>query len=161
LKRFKDLRGDEWDVAVTVAGIKRVREHLKVDLLGVLDGELLGELLKDPILLVDIIYVLCEDQAQKRSISDEDFGRAMAGDPIEAATQALLDEIVAFCPSPRDRASLGRVLQATNRAMDQARNRMEEKLTDEQLDQLFEKHLSPAGDSSGSAPESSESTPVP
>ena len=40
-------------------------------------------------------------------------------------TTAVLEELVGFCPSPRDRANLGRVLQATRKVMDRARDLVE------------------------------------
>jgi hypothetical protein len=46
----------------------------------------------------------------------------MAGDAIEHATRALLDELVGFSPSPRDRANLQRILETTWRMMDRARD---------------------------------------
>jgi hypothetical protein len=52
----------------------------------------------------------------------------MAGDAIEAATTAVLEELISFCPSPRDRANLGRVLQAT-KVMDKARDLTEKRKT--------------------------------
>ena len=89
----------------------------------------------------------------------------MAGDAIEAATTAVLEELVSFCPSPRDRANLGRVLQATNRVMEKARDVTEkriETLTSEgQLDKLVNRLLETSGSSSTSAPELSASTPGP
>ena len=84
---------------------------------------------------------------------------AMAGDAIEAATTAVLEELVSFCPSPRDRANLGRVLQATTKVMERARDLVERKLDSGELDRLADRLLATAGGSSGSAPESSGSTP--
>ena len=62
------------------------------------DGTLLEKLINDPILLCDVIYCVCMEEADSRGVSDEDFGRAMAGDAIELATTALLEELVDFFP---------------------------------------------------------------
>jgi hypothetical protein len=56
-------------------------------------------------------------------VSDEQFGQAMAGDAIEHATRAVLEELVGFSPSPRDRATLGRVLKTTYRGDGQGAGR--------------------------------------
>ena len=50
----------------------------------------------DPILLCDILWVLCEQQAKADGVTDEDFGSSLAGDSIETATRAFLDELVDF-----------------------------------------------------------------
>jgi len=97
---FKDTNGTEWAVAVNVATVKRVRQAIKIDLL---DPKISATLAGDPIALVDTLFVLCEDQAKERGVSDEQFGAAMAGDTIAHAVDALLEEIVDFS-RPRERA---------------------------------------------------------
>ncbi|MCL4743598.1 MAG: hypothetical protein KJZ54_15495 [Phycisphaerales bacterium] len=163
MKVFKDNAGREWTVEINVAALKRVKSLAEVDLLGVLDGTLVERLIRDPVLLCDAVYAICKPQADERSVTDEDFGRAMAGDAIEHATEAVLEELVSFCPSPRDRANLGRVLKATREVMDKARTIVEARLDSGELEKAAEQALAQAqtglGSSSGSAPASPESIP--
>ncbi|MBZ0172448.1 MAG: hypothetical protein K8E66_08720 [Phycisphaerales bacterium] len=159
MKVFKDNAGREWTVEINVASLKRVKSLTGVDLLGVLDGTLIERLIRDPVLLCDAVYAICKPQADERSVSDEDFGRAMAGDAIEHATEALLEELVSFCPSPRDRANLGRVLKATREVMHKARTIVEARLDSGELERAAEAALSTLGNSSGSAPASPASIP--
>ena len=167
MRSFKDNQGRQWSVEINVAAIKRVRGLTGEDLMQVIEGRLIEKLIRDPVLLCDVVYAICKPEADSRSVSDEEFGKAMAGDAIEAATTAVLEELVGFCPSPRDRANLGRVLQATRKVMDRARDLVEKKLDSGELDRLADRLLaegSPeltAGSSSISAPESSVSTPAP
>lgn len=164
MKTFKDNADRSWNLAINVAAIKRVRDLAGVDLMEVLDGSLIEKLIRDPILLCDVVYAVCKPEADDRGISDEEFGRAMAGDAIEHATTALLEDLVSFCPSPRDRKNLGRVLEATQRVMDKARDMVESKLESGDLERLAEEALNNLpevhGNSSGSAPASSASTPA-
>lgn len=168
MRQFKDNAGRTWTVDINVATLKRVRGLTGVDLMQVIEGTLIEKLIRDPVLLCDVVHAVCKPEADAAKVSDEEFGKAMAGDAIEAATQAVLDELISFCPSPRDRANLGRVLQATNRVLDKARDLTEkriEKLTSEsELDRLVNRMvpepLTP-GSSSTSAPELSASTPGP
>jgi hypothetical protein len=161
VRTFTDNAERSWEVEINVAAVKRVRDLVGVDLLQILEGTLIDKLIRDPILLCDIVYAVCKPQSDEREISDEDFGRSMAGDAIEHATTALLEELVSFCPSPRDRKNLGRVLEATNRVMDKARDMVEQKLDSGELERIAEQALVTAGDSSGSAPGSSESIRAP
>lgn len=169
---FKDNQGREWTVEITVAAIKRVRGLAGVDLMEVLEGSngLIEKLVRDPVLLCDVIYAACKPQADERQISDEAFGASMAGDAIEHATAALLEELVDFCPSPRDRANLGRVLVATREVMDKARDvverRIDELIDGGALERAVLEAVPPtveaaAGGSSGSAPASSASIQPP
>ena len=164
MRSFKDNQGRQWSVEINVTAIKRVRGLTGEDLMQVIEGTLIEKLIRDPVLLCDVVYAICKPEADARSVSDEEFGKAMAGDAIEAATTAVLEELVGFCPSPRDRANLGRVLQATRKVMDRARDLVEKKLDSGELDRLADRLLSEgqtAGSSSTSAAESLASTPAP
>lgn len=163
MQQFTDCEGRSWTVEINVAALKRVRDLAGVDLLGILDGTLIERLIRDPVLLCDALYAACKPEADERGITDEQFGRAMAGDAIEAATSALLEETVSFCPSPRDRAALGRVLAATRTAMDRARDFVEERLDSGALETAIDEALGAAtpGRSSTGAPGSAASTPPP
>ena len=161
MKTFTDNAGRTWTIAINVDAIKRVKGLLDVNLLEVVEGTLIERLIRDPVLLCDVVYVVCKPEADEKHVSDEDFGRAMAGDAIEHATRALLEELVGFSPSPRDRANLTRVLETTWRVMDKARDLIEAKLTSNELERTIEQTLKNASDSSGNAPASSVSTPGP
>jgi len=158
MRSFKDNAGRQWSVEINVAALKRVRGLTGEDLMQVIEGTLIEKLIRDPVLLCDVVYAICKPDADSRSVSDEEFGKAMAGDAIEAATTAVLEELVGFCPSPRDRANLGRVLQATTKVMERARDLVEKKLDSGELDRLADQLLETAGASSISAPEPSAST---
>lgn len=161
MQTFKDNAGRQWSVEINVAALKRVRGLTGTDLMQVIEGTLIEKLIRDPVLLCDVVYAICKPEADARTppVTDEEFGKAMAGDAIEAATTAVLEELVGFCPSPRDRANLGRVLQATTKVMERARDLVEKKLDSGELDRLADRLLATAGGSSGSALESSASTP--
>ncbi len=161
MRTFKDNAGRQWSVEINVAALKRVRGLTGTDLMQVIEGTLIEKLIRDPVLLCDVVYAICKPEADTRTppVSDEEFGKAMARDAIEAATTAVLEELVSFCPSPRDRANLGRVLQATTKVMERARDLVQKKLDSGELDRLADRLLATAGGSSGSAPESSASTP--
>ena len=167
MRSFKDNDARQWAVDINVAAIKRVRGLTGTDLMQVIEGTLIEKLIRDPVLLCDVGYAICKPEADTRNVSDEEFGRAMAGDAIEHATTAVLEELVGFCPSPRDRANLGRVLQATRKVMDRARDLVEKKLDSGELDRLADRLLSEgsgdatAGNLSTSALASSASTLAP
>ena len=101
MRTFTDLTGITWNLCVNVTAAKRVRTLLNVDLMEIATGSLLQKLGGDPVLLCDIVYVLCKEQADGLKITDEDFGRRMAGDTIQAATDAFLDEVIDFFPGSR------------------------------------------------------------
>jgi hypothetical protein len=103
MQKFVDAAGRIWVVEINVATIKRVRSLAGVNLLEVVDGELIERLSSDPILLCDVLYAVCQPQAQRDSVTDEAFGIGLAGDVIAEATTALVEGLVAFFPEPRRR----------------------------------------------------------
>jgi len=109
MQKFTDARGRDWSIEINVATAKRVKKALDVDLLGALDGTLLQRLAGDPCLLCDVLYVLVQDQCTAQQVSDEQFGEGLAGEAIEHAGTALLEELVDFFP-PAKRQILRDVL---------------------------------------------------
>lgn len=140
MKTFVDNAGRTWTVAVNVDAIKRVRTLCQVNLLEIVEGDLLGRLANDPILLCDVLYAVCKPELDAKAVSDEDFGRAMGGDVIEAATAAFLEEMVGFFPSPK-RAVLAKALGKLRVLEERALRAVETRLDDPRLLAEVEKQL--------------------
>jgi hypothetical protein len=151
MRVFKDNAGRSWTIAIHVAAVKRVRGLLSLDLYSLLDERFAGlaKLLADPVDFVDVLYVLCKDDADRLGITDEDFGRAMAGDSIEHARNAFLEEYADFFPDPRVRAGLRKVMAASAKVRDRMMSLMESRLDAIDPDSEAEKLIG----SSGSLPE--------
>ena len=106
---FTDNKGRKWDIVLNVNQMKRVRAVLGIDLVNVITLDAKGEvkvdlidrIANDPCLLVDILCVLTEKQAASLGVSDVQFGESLAGDAIEDATKAFLDELVDFFPGAK------------------------------------------------------------
>lgn len=163
---WTDSGGRKWVVSITVGTIKRVKDLIGVDLLGVLDGELLARLADDPVLLVDTLYAVCKPQADQQGVSDESFGELLVGDTIEQAASALVEGLTNFFPQ-RKRGVLAKLWAATTKAQQEASRMMESKLNAGTVDPLIrramqqasdeiDRQLSVFGGSSGSSPERSE-----
>lgn len=134
MKTFVDNAGRTWTVAINVDAIKRVRDLAGVNLLEVIEGKLLERLIGDPILLCDVIYSICKPEAEAKTITDTDFGRAMGGDAIDGATTALLEELVDFFPLARRRV-LSKALEKLRKFETAALNAVEVRLESPELEQ--------------------------
>ena len=133
MKNFVDVAGRVWVVDVNVATIKRVRSLAGVNLLEVVEGDLIERLSGDPILLADVLYAICQPQALRDNVADEQFGEALAGDAISLATTALLESLVAFFPEPRRRL-LEKAAAKYRQVQDKAMAMIEAKLESPQLE---------------------------
>ena len=160
MKTFKDNADRTWTVTVNVDAIKRVRSLLSIDLMEAVEGKLIERLIGDPVLLCDVIYCVCKEDADAKGITDEEFGRAMAGDAIELATTALLEELVDFFPQGK-RQLLRKALAKLETLQEAMLAVVSERLDSPELDAQLLAELRKLGDSSGDSPASSESTPVP
>lgn len=160
MKTFNDNAGRTWTVSLNVDAIKRVRSLVDVDLMQAVGGKLLERLTTDPVLLCDILYAVCKAECDARNVTDEDFGRALAGDAIDAATTALLEELVDFFPQAKRRVlgkAMGKLKSLQARALEVA----ELRLDSPELENAMEQALAGYGNLSGSLPVSLELTPAP
>lgn len=153
MKTFSDNAGRTWTVTVNVDTVKRVKSLLNVNLLEAVEGKLLERLICDPVLLCDVIYAVCKPQADAQNVSDENFGKAMAGDSIELATTALLEELCDFFPQAR-RALLRKALGKLRKLESMALTVAEQRLDSPELEKKMQAALNEAGGSPGSSPES-------
>lgn len=108
---FRDSNGKEWVVCLDAPTIRAVRQECKLDLAD-LEGKAYGRMVDDPVLLVDVLWIICRRQAQEAGVTDEQFGRALIGDAIERATAAMLESIADFFP--RDQRELLLATAAAN-----------------------------------------------
>jgi len=147
---FRDAAGREWSLTISIATVKRIKALAGVNIVEeISNARLLERLCVDPVLLCDILYAICKPDADRLGVTDEQFGQALAGDAIEAATNAMLQELVDFFPTRR-RAVLKKALAAAEK-MDEAQLAAVEKKIDAMA--LVD---APLGDSATNSPESSE-----
>lgn len=170
MKTFKDNKGQEWDVAVTVASAETLRDTLNIDILTFGKEEdpasarcmpmVVHRLEQDVSLLVDVLFVICQRQARERGVSDEAFGHLLGGESLDQAATALQDEILAFTRDPNARKTLVRVIQRFRKRRDQVMKELDESLSETELDRLEKREMHKtkvtSGTSSGGAPESSD-----
>ncbi|HEY9868636.1 MAG TPA: hypothetical protein V6D08_05680 [Candidatus Obscuribacterales bacterium] len=156
---FTDNAGRVWTIAINVATIKRVQGALQINLCKLVDDHFkgLGELLGDLVRFIDVLYCLCREEAEARNVSDEDFGRALAGDAITLATDAFLEELIDFFPEARARSSLRKIVAESRKVRDRLMGQAEKVLETFDADREANRLMH----SFGIAPESSASTPDP
>jgi len=164
MRTFRDTEGRDWQVTVNVRTVKEVRSALGVDLAdavtvakdGTVRADLVERIAGDPCLLADILWVICREDAKGRGVSDVGFGRALAGDVIERATEALLDELVDFFPGAK-RLFLRKAVEVARRYAGESAKALETALASPE----FDARLKDALNSATSSPASSGPTPVP
>jgi hypothetical protein len=160
MKTFNDNAGRTWTVTVNVDAFKRVKTMLSVNLMEAVEGKLLERLVADPILLCDVIYVVCKPQADTASVTDVQFGQAMGGDAIDLATTALLEELCDFFPQGR-RTLLRKALEKLQRFQKLAYKTAGERLDSPEMEQKLQAILDNSMSSVLNSAGSSEPTQAP
>jgi hypothetical protein len=134
MEKFRDSNGKEWAIKITVGTIKMVRDELKIDLT---DMATLKELGDDVCLLVDCIYLCCKAEADESGIDDIKFGQSMAGEALDNAESAFMNELINFFPARKAdllRKTLKKAMEMQEEAAAVVEKRIEslsfEKLTD-------------------------------
>ncbi len=159
MQAFKDTTGRAWELVIDMTGRKKVLALTGVDLLKLVEDAArgMGELLQDLGRLVDVLYVLCREQAHREGVSEEDFGRGFSGDVLESAAEAFVEEWVNFTPNPKVRNNLRKMFAKSRTAWAQAVS-----LAEEEIDAIDPASLVRAlSNSSGGSPANSASTPAP
>ena len=95
-RKFKDTKGREYKLRITIPRLRWIRDEIDVDL-GKKDTFV--ALSNNPIDLVNVLYMLVKEQADKHGISDIEFGESMDGDTLHEAWEAFSDAYLSFCPS--------------------------------------------------------------
>ena len=141
MRTFKDSENREWTIALNVTAVKRVRDLCEGFNLAQIKPELLNKLADDPVLFCDVLYVLCKPQADEHEITDEQFGSALNGDAIYAATNALMEELVDFTRSPAQRKFWKKALERSQELEAKGMARLETYLETGALDERLDSEL--------------------
>jgi len=153
---FKDKNGREWRIELNITTVRRVRNLTGVDLLAYGTKEV-SDKLGDIVSFCDVIFAACSDQAKADGVSDEDFGRAMWGDPIGDAITALEDELVDFFQNARLRESLANLIKAGREVREKSLDVLQEMTDPSSIREQATKYLAKLRNSSGDVPVPSDS----
>lgn len=155
---FNDGLGREWTLTITVAEIKEIKAARDLNVYGLIEDGCkgLGDLLGNPVELVEVLAVLCQGQIRERGLDERAFLAGFFGDGLGRAARAFAREVLDFFPDAPTREA-GRVLldkaeEVKAAAAAEVIKRLQA-LTPESV-------LRTPNASSGGVPESSASTPT-
>lgn len=130
MHKFTDTLGRDWNVCVNVGTIRRAKAATGIDLLSLMDipeeghESPLETLANDPAKVVDVLASVCESQRKERNVDASAFEEAFNGETLEAATNALVEEVIDFFPQPR-RDYFRAIKEATDKAAAETARSME------------------------------------
>lgn len=98
---FKDANGKEWLVSLDAPTVRTIRNECDgLDLLD-LDGKAYDQMISDPCLLVETLWIICREQGIAANVNYETFAKGLKGDALDGATAAMLESIADFFPKTK------------------------------------------------------------
>lgn len=153
---FTDAQDRKWSVSIDVPTIKKLKQY-DLDVLGMFDEGFKGfeQLVGDPVRLVDTLWVVCEDEASGRGIDEVAFAKAMVGDAISRAVNALVEGVCDFFPDPKRRATIREVFRKATEVeatlLEGAHAQIEALSVTELAEAMLTEFTEKSGDSPGSS----------
>ncbi len=142
MKSFKDNIGREWQLSININTIRKIKEKFKIDVSLFLridqEGLNVAELQKldDPLLLTDLLFFICEKQAESQGITAESFADAISGNAIESATWAFLEAVAEFWPLSKRNAMM-KLLEVSRKQQGELLAQLEKVLNDGTVEKLM------------------------
>lgn len=109
MQQFTDTKGRTWHLSFTLEDRRRIRRELGVDLaeiFGESNAETIGKIFDDYEMLANVLWLLCQGQAEKQQVDAEEFARGLGGDVFADAADALVEAVVDFFPNANRRKAL-------------------------------------------------------
>lgn len=161
MPHFTDTEGRRWELELNIGLARRIKSLAGVDLLAKNPTPEIAKIIEDLETLVNVLWIVCERQAQTRDVDEEDFAWALGGETFHPAVYGLLEAIVNFSPPHRRgamAAAVERIREIERRVGEKAKATIESP----RMEDWIERKLSdpvpmPDGAPSGSSPESSAS----
>lgn len=122
MRIFKDAENREWSVDITVGTLRRIRELSGINLAtpaALANGDTMGRLSDDLVLLSDVLYAAVKPQADAKGLDKEQYTDAIRGDAINDGTYALLYALADFFPKVQGQL-FARLLDASKEAQAKA-----------------------------------------
>ena len=140
--QFEDVKGETWDLKLTVGRINAVRSETSVNLWKADTGEPLQKMSDDAEVLVNVISVILSTQINTRALSAEEFAERLGGDTLEAATDALWQAILLMFP--KKRAALEALYQKAGQIQEKEVELVVERINSPAMDNFLNKKLKDA-----------------
>jgi len=140
LPGFEDLEGRRWRIRLDVGLIERIHQQTGLDFRRVLEdkGAAVLRLADDPQKLCQVLDLCLEEQLEQSGLDKQQLARALDGDTLEAATEALMEAMVRFFPSRR-RPLLRALAERMHTAEEELIRRMMSKLEGEEMGRAIER----------------------
>ncbi|NBB84209.1 MAG: hypothetical protein GVY28_12495 [Alphaproteobacteria bacterium] len=163
---FTDSANRTWTIDITVGSNRRVLKTLGLNLINAAaaskEGEtpLMTRLMLEPDLLVDVVYVLVQPQAEQRNVDDVGFGESIDGAALSRMHEAFWEALTDFFQAS-GRTEMVKAIRRQTQILNDATQRVGHRIDDYDVDVDAVLDESIRGNSATNSPASSAPTPTP
>lgn len=143
--QFTDQRGRRWLLELNYSLAKRLRDVTNLDFVNYHDGQALLAVHDSDEKLVQILWLLCESQADEAQIAEDEFGAGLGGDSLEQALEALEQALLNFS-RPARRQAFAAIRDKAHEVVAAQAKLTESKIRSHQLTQLMETKIQQVSD---------------
>lgn len=97
MRTWKDEKGREWSVSITLPVIEELRAKFAVDVIA-WENPPFDALFRDPMKLYGVLWLLTEKQAAAAGVNAEQFAEGCCGGAFDRGLHALCEASTDFCP---------------------------------------------------------------
>lgn len=137
MPEFTDTRQRVWPLAFDYTLARRIKKEAGLDFVNAHDGKAIEGIYRSDEKLVQVLWLLCQEQAEREQIDEEEFGRGLGGDALGAAIDALQEALVLFS-RPANRPVLEQILAKAREAQDAEQKLVMEKLGSQKVTDLMQ-----------------------
>lgn len=145
---FKDDKGRDWDLSISLGTARRLHREEVVSLIGDKDSfERLIYVLADPVAMLDVIWAIVKPEAVKREIDQSDFeeaiGTSSLADAIDCVRKSIENFIQGLDPNMHKVFAKGweQILQMADKRTEHALKMIEDPEILEKMEQQSEKEI--------------------
>lgn len=145
---FVDDQGRTWVVRLTVGLCRKINDRFSLDALNAWNGKFVTALAADSALLLDVLWLCVEQQANRDGVTQEQFFDGLGPTAFAQLAEAIQDAVLGFT-LPAGRAALREIMRKDREAKDYAvtwlREQDQTAILKEKLDQELAKTLKTNG----------------
>lgn len=138
MRKFEDRNGRTWEVSINALAMKRLKAA-EVDLVDKPVMEEIARIASNPILLCDVLFIVSKPMDGGDAPSEEGFAESMSGESLEAATEALIQEIIDFFP--RQKPALSKAYERARQADEKIARVNMETVDSQEFDEMIESQI--------------------
>ncbi len=143
--KFVDMLGREWKLVLNYGIAAEIKRDLEVDFANAHDGRVMVAISDDMQKLVEVLYSICQAQAEKQAITPRSFAEGLGGQQMMNAWEALADCLVNFT-LPIRRAPLLAIIEQIRTTQRRESELLTAKVNSPIVQNLIEKKVTQAGE---------------